>query len=70
MDEGQTKNISSERRRALAKLGLAAGSVYFAPTLMPIVRNVAYASPQGNNGSGNGCDDDTNTIGGSGGETC
>lgn len=47
-DESGASGVSSDRRKALARLGLAAGAVYAAPTLMRIDRSAAQkkgASP-------------------------
>lgn len=42
---GSTKPVSSSRRRALARLGLAAAVAYAAPTLVRLDRAIAKTKP-------------------------
>jgi hypothetical protein len=46
--------VSTSRRAALTKLGLAVGAAYFAPTVLRIDRSARAQAPSGNNGNGNG----------------
>mgnify|MGYP001224279823 CR=1 FL=1 len=58
-DQSKAAREGVSRRRALARLGLAAGVAYAAPTVTNLDRRAyAQATPcpprQGNNGNGNG----------------
>lgn len=44
-DEPAGPDIATERRRALLRLGLAAGAAYFAPTVLSIDRSARAMGP-------------------------
>lgn len=50
---GESDRVSTSRRAALAKLGLAVGAAYVAPTVLRIDRSARAQAPSGNgNGPG------------------
>jgi len=51
----RTGDVSPTRRAALAKLGLTAGAMYFAPTVLRIDRSARAQAPSGNGNGNGGC---------------